>query len=228
MPENMDFPSYARHVRTLAKALLTDAHCASDIAGRMHLLTIAAEKDLLRFSESPEASRIVCGPGCGACCVVNVDVLIPEAITIAWYMQRWLSRRQLSETCDRLEEFQRETRWLDDEERLLLREPCVFLDEQGSCTIHVVRPLLCRSITSTNAQVCQDALAMDNLDSQPVVEMHLLQKRLMDTVFVQIGQALEDLGLDHRSYRLPSMVLALLVEPERVRDFLSGKKLTLH
>lgn len=228
MQKDLDFASYAHQVRALARSLLMDAQCASGIAGRMHLLTTAAERDLLRFGESPESSRVVCAPGCGACCVVNVTVLIPEAITIAWYLQRWLPLRQFRNTCDRLEYLLTRTRWLDDEERLFVMEPCAFLDARGNCMIHAVRPLLCRAVTSTDAQACKDAIAMVPLEGPPVVEMYLFQKNLMDAVFQQVGLALEDLELDHRPRRLSSAVHALLTEPELVRGFISGRRLSFH
>ncbi len=228
MQEDFDFSSYASQVRALARTLMAEVRCASDISGRMHLLTTAVERDLRRFGEPLEASRVACGPGCSACCVVNVEVLVPEAITIAWYLQRWLSPRKLCETCDRLEELHMRTRWLDDEERLFVGEPCAFLDEQGWCTIHAVRPLLCRSITSHDAQACHEAIAMIALDGPPVVEMRLFQKRLMDTAYAQLGLALQDLELDHRSRRLSAAVLCLLTKPEMVRRFISGQNLPLH
>ena len=66
------------------------------------------------------------------------------------------------------------------------------------------------------------------LDGSPVVEMQMFQKTLMDTVYQQLGRALEDLGLDHRPRRLNSAVLALLAEPEQVRNFINGKPLPFH
>ena len=228
MHSPFDFSSYAWKVRKFSRSLMASGSNAAQISGRMHLLTIATERDLVRFGDSAGASRVACGPGCGACCVLNVDVLVPEAITIAWFLQRRFSAEELDELRSRLHELSIRTRWLDDEERLFLREPCAFLDEKGSCTIHIVRPLLCRSITSTDSDTCRNEIAMVPLNGAPTVEMNVFQKQIVDTVYCELGGALEYLGLDHRPRRLSAAVLALLAEPEMTTLYAAGKTLPVH
>jgi Fe-S-cluster containining protein len=160
--------------------------------------------------------------------VLNVSVLFPEAIAISWYLERSLTDKDLEEVLSRLHELLITTRWLDDEERLFLREACAFLDREGLCMIHKVRPLLCRAITSTNPTACREAIAMAALDGLPTVEMNLFQKNLFDAVYQGLGAALKDSGLDHRPRRLTSSVLALLGEPDLVRAFAAGESIPLN
>jgi Fe-S-cluster containining protein len=228
MPECFDFATYARQVRQVAGSLMSSGRDVAGISGRMHLLAVAMERDLVRFGDSSEMSRVVCGPGCGTCCVMNVAVLFPEAVAITWFLQRRLSERELDKLRAGLQTLLRKTRWLDDEERLFLRAPCAFLDERGNCAIHVVRPLLCRAITSTDQQACHDAIVMVPLDGMPVVDMNLFQKQLVETVYSELGQALKELGLDCRPRRLSSAVLSLLAEPEMISCFVSGETIPFH
>jgi len=228
MQELFDFSAYALQVRKISRLLMAYAVDAAGVSGGVSLLSIMAEKDLARFRPSEEESRVVCGPGCGACCVLNVAVLFPEAVAIIRFLQRRLSPDKITALQARLEELQKKTRWLDDEERIFLREPCAFLDHLGHCMIHAARPLLCRSITSTDAQTCRDAITMVALQEAPNVEMDLFQKKLIDTVYCEFGWALECLGLDHRPMRLSSAVLAILEDPDLVALFLSGEKVPVH
>jgi Fe-S-cluster containining protein len=228
MQDPFDFSDYARQVGRASRLLMGSMHGTAEISGRMHLLTVAMERDLVRFGETPGTSHVACGPGCGACCVLNVAVLVPEAVAIAWFLKRRLSGEEMTGLRTRLQDLITRTRWLDDEERLFLRAPCAFLDEQGSCMIHVVRPLLCRAITSTNAKACQDAINMVPLDGAPSVEMNLFQKQLVDTVYCELAETLEDMGLDHRPRRLSSVVLAMLDEPQMVSLFIAGKEVPSH
>ena len=223
MQESFDLSDYALQVRKLSKALMSSGYGSAEISGRMHLLALATERDLTRFGDSAERALVACGPGCGACCVLNVTILFPEAIAITWFLKRRFSAEQLDSLRARLQDLLTRTRWLDDEERLFVRVPCAFLDAQGSCIIHSVRPLLCRSITSTDPEVCHDAVAMAPLDGAPCVEMNLFQKQIVDTVYTELAGALEELGLDHRPRRLSAAVLALLAEPGMVETFLSGR-----
>ncbi len=94
--------------------------------------------------------------------------------------------------------------------------------------IHVVRPLLCRSITSANAEKCHEAIALAALDGAPTVEMNLFYKNLAEVVYRAVAETLEELGLDHRPRRLTSAVLGLLSEPEILSYYLSGKPIPLH
>lgn len=228
MQDPFDFSGYALQVRKFSRALMSSGSNAAEISGRMHLLAVSTERDLARFGESTQTSRVACGPGCGACCVLNVDVLIPEAVAITWFMRRRFTAEKLDAIRSRLLELSRRTRWLDDEERLFLRAPCAFLDDLGNCVIHVVRPLLCRAITSTDPVTCRDEIAMVPLNGAPIVEMNLFQKQLVDTVYCELGGALEFLGLDYRPRRLSSAVLALLDEPELIATYVSGENMPVN
>jgi hypothetical protein len=228
MQESFDFSAYARDVRRFSRSLMNSAGSGAEISGLVHLLTVAAERDLARFSGSQDCSRIACGPGCGACCVLNVAVLFPEAVAISRFIRRRFSADEIDGLRARMQELLVRTRWLDDEERLFLRAPCAFLDRQGSCMIHAVRPLLCRAVTSTDAQVCQDAIAMVALHGTPSVEMNLFHKQLIDTVYCEFGWTLEFLGFDHRPMSLATAVLTLLDDPDIVSLFVSGEKVPIH
>ena len=228
MQKPFAFSDYAWQIRKFSRSLMSSGSSAAEISGRMHLLAVATERDLARFGDTAEASRVACGPGCGACCVLNVEVLFPEAVAIAWFLQRHFSEEELDILRGKLQELIRRTRWLDDEERLFLREPCAFLDKRGNCVIHVVRPLLCRAITSTDPATCRDEIAMVALNGAPMVEMNLFQKQMIDTVYCELGGALESLGLDHRPRRLSSAVEALLSEPEMIELYVSGEKVPRH
>jgi len=225
MPEQFDFSAYAQQIQHTAASLFGPGRRVSELSGGMQLLCVAVERDLRRFGESEQSSRIACAPGCGACCVLNVAILFPEAVTIVSYLRKRFDAQEIAGVTERLSALRRDTDCLDDEERIFLRRNCAFLDEQGSCMIHPVRPLLCRAVSSTDASACHDAIVMAPLDGAPSVEMNLFQKSLMETVFQAFGQALSDSGLDGRPRRLSGGVCALLEHPELTQRFLSGEKL---
>ncbi len=94
MQESFDFADYALQIRQLSRTLMRSGSAPADISGRMNLLTVAAERDLASFGDSSERTLIACGPGCSACCVLNVAVLLPEAIAISGFLRRRLSGRR--------------------------------------------------------------------------------------------------------------------------------------
>jgi Fe-S-cluster containining protein len=228
MQEHFDFLAYARQVRKISRVLMHSVRNAAGVSGSVHLLSFAMEKDLAIFATAPRVPRVACGPGCGACCKLNVSVLFPEAIAISRFIQQRFSTVDIDFIQTRLQELQRKTCWLDDEERMFVHEPCAFLDKLETCMIHAVRPLMCRSITSTDAQACRDALSMVALEGVPQVEMDLFQKQLVETVYREFAWSLASLNLDDRPMRLTPAVLAVLGNPELVGLFVSGEKIPLH
>ena len=169
--------------------------------------------------------HIACGPGCGSCCAINVAVLLPEAIAIARYLQTHFPVSARRALASRLADLKCAVRWLDDDERILLRRSCAFLDDQGSCSIWPVRPLLCRSITSTDPGACRDALIAPVFGEQRPILMNLRQKELFEAAFRAFGEVLEARGWDHRSLQLTCAVEPLLHRFELSEDFLRGEVL---
>lgn len=174
-----------------------------------------AATDVCRLAESRHAdlsdtSHVACGPGCDACCVVNVAVLAPEADAIVSYLRLKLEPDALDSLRLRLESLNRHTRWLDDEERIMANHFCAFLNGEGRCIIHPVRPLLCRGMTSVNAEDCSTSKSMLALGEHHPVTICLTQKEIFDAAFVGLGQALKTCGLDGRSSRLAGAVLERL------------------
>lgn len=225
MDRDFDFSAYAEQVRELTERELRGVRSAAAIGRARGRVVALAEETLAAHSRDPE--HIACRAGCGTCCCVNVSVLFPEALSIAAYVRGEFSGEAFSLLKERIDRLYTDSRWLDDEERVFLRRPCAFLTEEQACAIYPVRPLLCRSVTSTDPEVCLQAIALPALGEGRPVLMNLFQKSLMSTTYEAMGLGLEASGLDARGVRLTEAVKAFLEEPELAQEFCTGRRIAL-
>lgn len=168
------------------------------------------EEELQAGLDPADMDMIACCAGCGTCCRVNVATLHPEACNIAAYLRRTLSAAERSELLERMSQTLVVIHGLDDDERIAANQACVFLDESENCSIYPVRPLLCRSITSTCAERCRASLRAGMFEEPAGILMNMFQKELMDTAFTALAQMWETSGGDSRSRELTAAVYPLL------------------
>ncbi|MCK4621040.1 MAG: YkgJ family cysteine cluster protein [Desulfuromonadales bacterium] len=202
--------------------------CPGPVAGEPllnELQRVADEAErLLEQHQVADRSLLDCGPGCSSCCVVNVSTLLLEGIAIAHYL-RGQDVGLKNQIRSKVEDLWREVRGLDDEERLCMRRKCAFLDEQGCCSIYPVRPLLCRSLSSTDADRCREALVGQVFGEERPILMHQFQQQLYETLFVGVADGLEKGGLDGRSFQLTGLIRFLFKHPEAAAELLEGRRL---
>jgi len=208
MSRQFNFEAFSRVVEQTAAAVAGEAGDLERLADAARAVQEQAEISLARHLSHDEL--IACGPGCGHCCILNVSLLLPEVHAICRYLKSKLDPPGLHDLHRQAAALDRRVGGLDDEERALARQECLFLDEQGSCFIYPVRPLLCRAITSTDPQQCQEALAMVALGESPAVVAHLFQQTLFNRAFLALGRALETVRVDSRSWRLATAIHTFL------------------
>lgn len=193
-----------------------------EVAAALSMVWNAAE-DVLASSSSPDVA-VACGPGCPECCRVNVAVLAPEAVAIATFLEAdpEVGGHGFPE---KLADFAARVRWVDHAERLRCHMPCPFLDIKSSCMIHPVRPLMCRSITSTDPEACRRALEAAAWDEDEPLEMDILRKLVLEEAYMALADLLAKLGLDAKSVELTRGVAAVVQRPEIVQEFVGGNRI---
>lgn len=208
MSGDFDFNGFAMEIERTATALLGDAPSDDELIQACRVVQEMAETALVRHRG--DASLIACGPGCAHCCVVNVAVLQPEAVTMVDYLQRKLSASQLLDLERKIGELYAGIRWLDEEERIRWQQSCALLDEAGSCSVYPVRPLLCRGMTSIDPEACRQTIELLPLGEAPTVTVNLFQSFLYQQTFIALARAMENAGLESRSRELTGSIKALL------------------
>lgn len=196
--------SYCRELQLTVQPLLSQEGSTGSLAEAARAIQVLAENWLSRTIEQEEL--IACQAGCGDCCIVNVAVLEPEVDAILEYLRAERTVLELQELADRARQMHLQVSGLDDEERILARQPCLFLDGQGCCSIYPVRPLLCRALTSTDPDRCREALAMLALGEEVSILANQRQQEIFNTAFEELGGALEDSGRDGRSQPLTTAI----------------------
>lgn len=169
---------------------------------------------------------IACRAGCPNCCVLNVSILLPEGMIIAEWLRKRFPPPALAKLVGRLAAHCRRVRWMEDEERITKQVACPLLDADGNCTVHPVRPLVCRAVASLDRADCQDAFNPAVTDDERLVSADLLRQTLFDEAFMALGRAIRHHGLDDRSIEMGNGVLAFLEHPEFKERLFSGERLT--
>jgi Fe-S-cluster containining protein len=220
---HFDFTAYRVQV---CRAIERAGRDAGALPAALRRATVQAELQLAG-SQAGDPGLIACRPGCKSCCVVNVSVLFPEGLAIAAYLQS-LPETGQRRIATRLEELWRAVRGLSDDERVSLRRPCAFLDDNGWCLIYPLRPLLCRGVTSTSAERCRQALTDHLFDESSPVLMNLFQRQLFESVYLGVADGLAAAGLEERGVTLTGLVRHLLKKPQAGAALLAGKRIDWH
>jgi len=204
-----DLNLFAERLQQTARALLRGG--ANQPLGEVaRAVQELAEVTLARHQVNPQS--IGCHAGCGHCCIVNVAVLGPEVDAIIEHLQRTRSQEQQQQLADRAEAQYHQIRGLDDEERIMSRCSCLFLDTSSCCDIYPVRPLLCRALTSTDPDRCREAIAMVALGDDVQILANIFQQELFNRAFTGLAAVLEELGLEGRSQKLTAAIRERLVQ----------------
>jgi Fe-S-cluster containining protein len=175
-----------------------------------------------------ETAAPACRAGCAACCTVNVGTLGIEGAAAARHLRKTLGRERAGAVAATLLAFHDRVRWLEDAERIRARLRCPFLDDGGRCSIHPVRPLACRAISSLDAEACRRALA-DRADEEGdgAVPMDVLQRAVYERALDALADALASRGLDARRRDVSGMAGAFLRDEALARSFGAGTPVPL-
>lgn len=219
MMANFDVRRYQEKIQEMVMERLSVPDGELDLGGLMGEIVMTAESELAEHLS--DDGELACRAGCGTCCMLNVAVLFPEVVAIVDYVLESWPPDRLRALVRRVDQLSRRVAGLDHETRLSLREHCAFLEESGSCAIYPVRPLICRSVTSTDAERCREALEESWPGAARPVLMHLTQKELMEATFIGLGNALEESWFDSRSGQLAVGVQQLLENPRLKERFLA-------
>lgn len=220
---NFDFTQLQQQTQKRFTLATTAQLDVSQLLGELSAVHSEAETLILQQEEG-DRSLIACGPGCQSCCVVTVSITLLEGISIARFL-RQLAAAELAQIASRLDRLWCAVRGLDEDERMMLRRKCAFLDDRGYCLIYPVRPLFCRSVTSTDVKLCQAAVTGQLFGEFPLVMMHQFQLQLYKTLFIGVADGLAQAGLDGRTFQLSGLVRYLLRYPEREEELLAQSTL---
>lgn len=147
------------------------------------------------LADHVRGAPIACRSGCSWCCYFDVDVTPAEAEAIVGVLKT-LHPRDRRARIEALKHAQAARQGLDGPmDRYFARIPCALLVD-GKCSVHAVRPLLCRGYLSRDKAECQRGFE-ERTDSEVIASA------------MNIASILQT-QLDLRQGKLEDMVLAAL------------------
>jgi Fe-S-cluster containining protein len=97
-----------------------------------------------------------CKPGCHFCCYNQPMVTPPEALLIGHHLDQTFTGQQKLTLNAKIKKILKKIVGKHPDEIFMMRHelPCIFLEE-SICLIHTVRPVICRTCSSTSADHCK-------------------------------------------------------------------------
>lgn len=170
-----------------------------DIKEKIEKIINAAEEVVDKNYSEFNLKVIDCSEGCGYCCILNIATLEPEVGRIIYFINRNFSDFEKIDLKKRIVEAYNSIFGLTDDERIFLRKKCIFLDENLSCKIYPVRPIMCRAITSTDRNRCIESISQASLGENLTILSNIYIKEIYFAAFNKIADFLMKNNMDNRS-----------------------------
>ena len=171
----------------------------------------ALELSRAAIAREPPSRPIACAKGCSFCCFSKVVITAPEALRIAAHLRSALGPEALSAVTARIVAADDRTRGLTRARRFEEKIACPLLGDDGSCSVHEVRPLTCAGWTSLDVGACERHFQAEiEGESAPV---YGLGYEIAGAILAGLAQACADAGLDGALLELTAAVRIALLRP---------------
>jgi Putative zinc- or iron-chelating domain len=181
----------------------------------------AAELIRAATAREPPPLPVACAPGCPSCCVSKIAVVAPEVLRIAAHLRQTLDPEALAALSERVRAVDGVTRNLTRAARARSGVPCPLLTEEGSCSVHPVRPLVCQGWTSLDASACERHFA--DPDGTPTAPAFTVAHELASAVLAGLGSAARDAGRDGALLELVAALRIALTHPDAAGRWEAGR-----
>ena len=106
---------------------------------------------------------IECKPGCHYCCFNQPVVTPPEALLTGHHIEQTFTDQEKQGLIHRIKNVVEVTNGKTPDEIAMIRHelPCIFLKD-GKCMVYKVRPAVCRTCTSIDAEHCKNVFESRN------------------------------------------------------------------
>lgn len=146
----------AQRQEAITETALEQSRTVTALLNAVEQAEQVADRQITLFRNSlPVGSRPVCAPGCCYCCKRAPEATIPEVIRVLHYVLDVFSAEEKAALTNRLDTYAEESAAFRPMHLDASRAACPFLVE-GLCSIYPARPLSCRGLNSTDANVCRE------------------------------------------------------------------------
>ncbi len=181
--------------------------------------------DAIQECTSPESLNepLACKPGCHYCCYNQPMVTPPEALLIGYQVERSFTDQQKEELFERNERVRELTDGKNPDEIVMMRYelPCIFLKD-GMCSVYEVRPAVCRTCNSTDAEHCR--MIFQSGDPLARLRCHPHMRQIFDAVHAGLLTRCQEMGCPQSDpLQLAKAIRDYFNHPRPIEAWIAGK-----
>ena len=181
--------------------------------------TDQAIKEFASLESLPEP--LDCKTGCHYCCYNLPMVTIPEALLIGYHVEKNFTDHEQKEIAGRVQMILERIKDLIPYDVAMIRHelPCIFL-ENAMCMIYEVRPIVCRTCTSTDADHCKMIFKSRNHWAR--LRCYQYIREIFQTIHSKLIDSCREMGCQSDALPLPEGIRDYFKHPSPIEAWLHG------
>ena len=163
-----------------------------------------------------------CKPGCHFCCYNQPMVTPPEALLIGHHIEQTFTDQQTQTLNVKIKKILNKIVGKHLDEIFMMRHklPCIFLEE-NMCLIYVVRPVVCRTCSSTSAAHCKTIF--ENRNHRARLRTYPQMYGILQTIHLRLIEFCREKGCQSDISRLSEAIENYLNHPNPIDAWFQGE-----
>ena len=163
-----------------------------------------------------------CKPGCHYCCYNQPMVTPPEALLIGHHIEQTFTDQQTQTLNAKIKKILKKIVGKHLDEIFMMRHklPCIFLEE-SMCLIYVVRPVVCRTCSSTSAAHCKTIFETGNHRAR--LRTYPQMYGILQTIQLRLIEFCQEKGYQSDISRLSEAIENYLNHPNPIDAWFQGE-----